>query len=129
MNEPLGNQSVRVIDRYIEGVNTDTNIPRFVNGDPNSNNRISDRFVEDGSYLRIQNVTLGYSLPSSVIDKYDFFSRLRIYATVQNLYTFTNYSGLDPEIGSFSQNALLMGVDNGRYPIPRTIMLGINLDF
>ena len=127
--QPTGNQSPKMLNRYIEGVNTNTDIPRFANGDPNANSRVSSRFVEDGSYLRIQNVTLGYTLPNNVIEKINMFDRLRIYTTVQNLHTFTNYSGLDPEVGAFSQNALLMGVDNGRYPIPRTIMLGVNIDF
>lgn len=127
--QPTGNQSVKMLNRYVEGVNTNTDIPRFANGDPNANSRVSSRFIEDGSYLRIQNVTLGYTLPNDVIERINMFDRLRIYTTVQNLYTFTNYSGLDPEVGAFSQNALLMGIDNGRYPIPRTIMLGFNIDF
>ncbi len=129
MREVRGNQLTTVLNRYIEGVNTDTDIPRYVNGDPNGNSRVSSRFVEDGSYLRIQNITLGYSIPSSVLDKQSAISRLRVYTTIQNLYTFTNYSGLDPEVGAYSQNALLMGVDNGRYPVPRTLMLGLNLAF
>lgn len=129
MREIRGNQLTTVLDRYIEGVNENTNIPRFSSNNANDNSRVSSRFVEDGSYLRIQNVTLGYTLPSSSLGKQNLFSSLRLYATVQNLYTFTDYSGLDPEIGAFSQNALLMGIDNGRYPTPRTIMVGINLDF
>ena len=129
MREIRGNQLTTVLDRYIEGVNENTNIPRFSSNNANDNSRVSSRFVEDGSYLRIQNVTLGYTLPSSSLGKQNLFSNLRLYATVQNLYTFTDYSGLDPEIGAFSQNALLMGIDNGRYPTPRTIMVGINLDF
>ena len=56
-------------------------------------------------------------------------SRVRVYGSVQNLYTFTNYSGYDPEIGSFNQNPLLSGIDNGRYPTPRTFSLGVNVEF
>ncbi len=108
--------------------NTDTNIPRPINSIANPNQEISDRFIEDGSYLRIQNVTLGYTLPSSLLSKVKL-SRLRLYASAQNLYTFTRYSGYDPEIGSFNQNVLLSNVDNGRYPSPRTYSIGINLEF
>src|SRR5690606_28122597 len=64
MRETMGNECVRVLDRYIEGINENTNIPRFVNGEPNDNSRVSSRFVEDGSYLRIQNITLGYTFPA-----------------------------------------------------------------
>lgn len=108
--------------------NPEAIIPRMTLNDPNNNNRMSDRFVEDGSYLRIQNLSLGYTLPASLISKYPI-SRLRVYASVQNLYTFTDYSGLDPEIGAYNQDPLLVGVDNGRYPLPRTYTFGINLSF
>jgi len=89
---------------------------------------ISDRYVEDGSYLRIQNVTFAYSLPSDVISKIKL-SKVRLYTGIQNLYTFTKYSGYDPEVGSLNQDALLTGVDNGRYPSPRTFTLGLNVEF
>ena len=92
------------------------------------NLRVSDRYVEDGSYLRIQNVTLGYSIPTDVISKYNL-SKLRIYASGQNLFTITDYTGYDPEVGAFNQDVLLTGVDNGRYPTPRTITLGLNVEF
>lgn len=126
---PYANQSAVVNNRFIDNVNEDTNVPRFVNGDPNGNSRVSDRFVEDGSYIRLQNVTFGYTMPEEIINKTKFFSRLRLYITGQNLFTITNYSGLDPAVGSFSQDALLTGVDNGRYPIPKIFTFGINLDF
>lgn len=92
------------------------------------NNSVSTRFIEDGSYLRLQNVTLGYSLPTDIISKMKL-SKLRIYASAQNLFTITNYSGYDPEVGSFNQDALITGVDNGRYPTPRLISIGCNLEF
>lgn len=128
MTEPYGNQSVKVADRYRLG-NTDTDMPRYVSGDPNSNARVSDRYVEDGSFLRIQNITLGYTLPKRWLDKTGIISNLRAYATVQNLHTFTHYSGYDPDIGGHSNNALLAGIDNGRYPVPRTYLFGLKLDF
>ena len=128
MREIRGNQLAKVLNRFVEGVNENTNLPRFSSNNANDNSRVSSRFIEDGSYLRIQNITLGYNLPTDILgDK--LFSRFRVYVTAQNVYTFTDYSGYDPEIGAYSQNALLMGVDNGRYPTPRTFMLGINLDF
>ncbi|WP_051234387.1 SusC/RagA family TonB-linked outer membrane protein [Flavobacterium denitrificans] len=121
------NQLVDAMD-YYSSTNTASNNPRPIADSANNNLLISDRYVEDGSYLRIQNVTLGYSLPQDVISKYKI-SRLRLYGSAQNLYTFTNYSGYDPEIGSFNQNVLLSGIDNGRYPIARTFLIGLNLEF
>ncbi|WP_366182880.1 TonB-dependent receptor [Flavobacterium ovatum] len=126
---PYANQSAAVNNRFVAGVNENTNIPRYVNGDPNGNGRVSDRFVEDGSYLRLQNVTLGYTMPDQLVSQTKFFSKVRVYMTGQNLFTITKYSGLDPAVGSFSQDALLSGVDNGRYPVARVFTLGLNLDF
>jgi len=121
------NQLAEAIDFY-SPTNTDASLPRPTNALSHPNNKISDRYVEDGSYLRIQNVTLGYSIPTDVISKLKL-SRLRIYASVQNLYTFTDYSGYDPEVGSFNQDALFMNIDNGRYPTPRTFTMGMNVEF
>lgn len=129
MLELNGNQSTVVKNRFFEGINTDTNVPRFVFGDPNGNAGVSDRFVEDGSYLRIQNITLGYTLPSSLMNKQSLIRKVRIYTTIQNLHTFTSYSGYDPEIGAYNQNSMMMGIDNGRYPVPRTYMVGVNVQF
>jgi TonB-dependent starch-binding outer membrane protein SusC len=78
--------------------------------------------------VRIQNLSIGYTLPTSALSRFTV-SRLRIYATIQNLKTFTNYSGYDPEIGAYNQKALLMNIDNGRYPQPRTYTFGLNLEF
>ncbi|KGO94287.1 SusC/RagA family TonB-linked outer membrane protein [Flavobacterium subsaxonicum] len=108
--------------------NSNTNIPRPVGSTSAPNNFISTRYIEDGSYLRIQNVTLGYSLPADIISKVKL-TRVRIYGSVQNLHTFTKYKGYDPEIGSFNQNQLLTGIDNGRYPTPRTFSVGVNVEF
>lgn len=121
------NQLVDALDYYSD-TNTASNNPRPIADTANNNLLISDRFVEDGSYIRIQNVTLGYSLPSDVISKYSI-TRLRLYGTAQNLLTFTDYSGYDPEIGSFNQNVLLSGIDNGRYPVARTFTIGLNVEF
>ncbi len=108
--------------------NPGTDIPRFATNDVNRNNRMSDRFIEDGSYLRIQNVSLGYTLPSTITRKARI-ERLRVYVNAQNLYTFTNYSGYDPEIGAFNQNARMQNIDMGRYPTPRMFIFGIDVDF
>jgi len=125
-NRTFANQSPSVLD-YWSIDNPNAGSPRLARNDtPNIN--ISDRYVEDGSYLRIQNITLGYNLPSSVTESIGI-SSLKMYVSAQNLYTFTNYSGYDPEVGAFNQNALLLGVDNGRYPSPRTFTFGLNVEF
>ncbi|WP_299059156.1 TonB-dependent receptor [uncultured Polaribacter sp.] len=128
MTLPSNNQVAAVANRY-SAANPNGILPRYINGNPNGNNRISDRFIEDASYLRIQNVSLGCTLPSTFFGKKSFINQLRIYSTVQNLYTFTNYSGFDPEVGSYNQSATLTGVDFARYPVPRTITLGLNVQF
>jgi TonB-dependent starch-binding outer membrane protein SusC len=109
-------------------LNPNTNMPRAIHTDPNNNTRISDRYVEDGSYLRIQNIILGYNLPGEITRRMGV-GNFRVYANIQNLFTFTKYTGFDPEIGAFNQNPLLQGVDNGRYPLPRMFTLGVNVDF
>ena len=113
---------------YWTPTNTNTDIPRPIANSANNNLLISSRYLEDGSYLRIQNLTFGFSLPQDILEKLKI-SRLRVYGSAQNLYTFTNYSGYDPEIGSFNQSPLLTGIDNGRYPSPRTFSIGVNIEF
>ncbi len=101
---------------------TNTNIPRLSASDANNNfGNVSDFYVEDGSFMRVKNVTLGYSLAKRFCEKIGIRS-LRIYADAQNLLTFTKYTGLDPEIG-INQN----GVDLGLYPQSRVILFGLNL--
>jgi len=119
------NQSPAVLD-YWSIDNPNATAPRLARNDT-PNILISDRYITDGSYLRIQNLTLGYTLPSNY-SKQIGISKLKIYGSVQNLYTITNYSGYDPEVGTYNQNALLMGIDNGRYPSPRTFTLGLNVE-
>lgn len=93
-----------------------------------SNHRFSDRFVEDGSYLRIQNISLSYNLPQQWISGIGL-ENVKVYTNLQNLYTFTKYSGYDPEIGSMNQDALMTGIDNARYPLPRIYTFGLNVTF
>ncbi|MEQ9440910.1 MAG: TonB-dependent receptor [Cyclobacteriaceae bacterium] len=133
----LFNGGTDILDRWTPQ-NTDTNIPRAVNSDPNNNARLSTRYIEDGSYFRIKNLTIGYSLPESVLGSLGngFLSNVRIYVSSQNLLTLTNYSGYDPEIGARSVNnndaelrRLASGVDYGQYPQPRTFIGGIQIGF
>jgi TonB-linked SusC/RagA family outer membrane protein len=105
--------------------NPNTTIPglRNTNGS-NQNQRFSDRFVEDGSFIRCKNITLGYTFPKELLNKIHL-DNLRVYANVTNAFLITKYKGMDPEIGSW--NPLLAGIDNGFYPQARTITLGLNL--
>nr|WP_294894431.1 TonB-dependent receptor [uncultured Pedobacter sp.] len=107
--------------------NPNSNNPAPRDGD-NLNLLNSDRFLESGSYLRIQNVNLGYNIPAKLLTKVKL-NALKVYVSAQNLYVFTPYTGLDPEIGSISQNVFLSNIDIGRYPSPRTITFGINASF
>lgn len=113
------NQTARTLQRW-EGEGTSNYMPRAIYGDPNQNARVSNRFIEDGSYLRIKNLTLGYTLPHQFIQR-AHFSSIRIYASCQNLATFTKYTGFDPEVGA-------NGVDYSLYPETRIFSVGINLN-
>ncbi len=105
--------------------NTNTNMPRAVLGDPNRNNRASTRFLENGDYLRIKTIQVGYSLPQDVLDDI-FLDKLRIFITGQDLFTFTNYDGLDPEVGG---DILSRGIDINLYPKYKSVILGVQLQF
>lgn len=105
--------------------NTDTNIPRAILNDPNRNNRASTRFLEDGDYLRVKTLQIGYTLPESLTKK-GFINNVRIYVTGQNLFTITNYSGLDPEVGG---DILSRGIDRNLYPKYKSFIAGIQLNF
>ena len=89
---------------------------------------VSDRYIEDGSYLRLKNLTLGYSLPVKTSAK-SALSRARLFLTAQNLLTLTPYSGYDPEVSSYEQNNLLQGIDYGAYPSSKTFLIGVELSF
>ena len=95
--------------------------------DMNQNSRSSSRFVEDGSYLRVKNISLGYTVPKPWLQKYLRIDYLQIYASVQNLYTFTKYKGFDPEVGSY--DIRMYGIDNARYPSARTFTFGLRTNF
>lgn len=126
------NLDERMLGRWTgPGSTNDANLPRMNNNDA-SNMRISDRFIEDGSFLRVKTLQLGYSLGSSLLE-WAHIKKFRVYAGVENLFTFTKYSGLDPEVGlgeargETKNTSLTMGVDRGTYPQARTILVGMNL--
>ncbi|MBN1952501.1 MAG: TonB-dependent receptor [Bacteroidales bacterium] len=112
--------------------NLDTDLPRMTLTDFNNNTRLSDRYVEDASFLKLQTVSIGYNLPQGILDLLKMQS-LRIYLTGTNLYTFTAYTGYEPEHGALfnseNNNGLLNGIDLGNYPIPRSVIAGINAKF
>jgi len=120
------NRPVSVLNRWT-GPGTSNSEPRVNLLDPNQNARVSDRFVEDGAYLRLKNVQLGYALPKSVLKKMKF-EKFRLYVSAQNLFTFTRYTGMDPEIGAYG-GALNAGVDRGFYPQARVLLGGVNVTF
>jgi hypothetical protein len=120
------NQLTTVMDRYTAAT-PNGKLPRY-NQWNNNNLKISDRFVEDGSYLRIQNVTLAYNVPLKWAGKAKM-SMARLYISAQNLHTFTKYSGYDPELGSYNGDVTLMNVDYGHYPNPRSFTIGANIEF
>lgn len=121
LRDPNGSDS-DVENVYV--TNPNTTIVGLKNNDSNRNNRFSDKYVEDGSFIRCKNITLGYRFPEKLIQKIHM-SSLRVYANVTNAFLITKYKGLDPEVGSW--NPLQAGVDNGFYPQPRIFTLGVNL--
>lgn len=121
------NASADVLDRW-QSPGDITRIPRAVFGDPNQNSRISDRFIEDGSFLRLRTVTLNYRLPESVLSRLPI-KQLNVYVSGQNLWTLTNYSGYDPEVNRDGGSAISQGIDYGTYPQSKTLTGGIQVDF
>ena len=105
--------------------NTRTDIPRAVLGDPNQNTRESDRFLENGNFVRLRQLQLGYSLPKTLAKKL-FLEKCRLYVSGENLFTITKYSGIDPE---FSSSILDTGVDSFVYPFTRSYVVGLQVTF
>ena len=130
----VGNNSGTVWNWYDDIDNVQvlnpTGLPAVRLNDPNNNRRISDRYVEDGSYLRVKNITLGYTVPKKWL-KYVGLDNARVYCNIQNLFTITNYSGYDPEVGASTAdtNGYVYGLDNGRYPSPTVYSFGLNVSF
>ncbi len=131
-NIPRGNRRDDAINRWT-GPGTSNSFPRLTTG-ATDNNLFSDFFVEDGDYLRIRNIQLGYTLPAKVAEKIKA-SRVRFYATVNNVFTFTDYEGFDPSANRGFDDTSQFGSalngtnDQGFYPLARTYMLGFNLTF
>ncbi|MCC8119591.1 MAG: TonB-dependent receptor [Bacteroidales bacterium] len=106
-----------------------TTMPAVQRSDANNNySRISDLFVEDASYIRLQNISLGYTFPKKWLRKI-YLENLRVYFSAQNVHTWTKYKGLDPEVGAMYGDALMTGIDYGRYPSPRIYTFGLNVSF
>jgi TonB-linked SusC/RagA family outer membrane protein len=126
----LFNSGTAVLDRAIATGGTVTNpsasVPRAL-GAPINWNSASQRYVEDGSYARLKNVTVGYTFSSNEFQKY--ISKVRFYLSAQNLVTLTKYSGLDPEIASVDANGNSAGIDTGRYPQPKSVIFGLEVTF
>ncbi|MFY0480969.1 SusC/RagA family TonB-linked outer membrane protein [Flavobacterium sp. PLA-1-15] len=123
-NVALGNRLNYTLERWT-GEGTSNSVPRVTTG-ATANNNFSDYFVEDASFLRIQNIQLGYTLDNKIFGKTGI-TRARIYTAVNNLYTFTKYKGYDP--GASNGAPIGGGIDYGFYPIPRTFILGANINF
>ena len=114
------NQLTSTLDRWRPDFHS-TTMPRAVFSDPNKNNRVSDRFLEKGDYLRLKSITIGYTLPKHLTSKARM-EEVRFSVSGQNLYTLTNYTGLDPEVGG-------SGIDSNVYPLTRNFTFGINITF
>jgi TonB-linked SusC/RagA family outer membrane protein len=120
-----GNYTVESYENYWRGEGTSNTFPRPIIGDPNNNNRVSDRWIQDGSFLRVQNIQLGYTFTP---DRFSFLpdiNNLYLFVSVQNLYTFTKYKGFDPDV--LNDGMFFRGQDYGSYPSPRTILMGAKL--
>ncbi|GAA4142248.1 TonB-dependent receptor [Flavobacterium chungbukense] len=137
LKSALGYAQLELIDpngpndyRNVQIVGGDPYMPRIgaSSASSASNYRLSNRFVEDGSFVRLKNISIGYNLPKDLYSKYGI-SNIKVYSNMQNVLTFTKYKGYDPEVGAINQNQLLNGIDNGRYPSPMVTTLGLTVNF
>ena len=130
------NAGTRVLDAWTP-TNTNTDVPRAISSDPNQNARTSTRFLEDGSYLRLKNVSLSYNIPEKSLQSITkgAVSNIRIYIAAQNILTITKYTGYDPEVGNRApgtnsgQSNLTNGIDYAEYPQPKAFQIGIQATF
>lgn len=120
-----GNYSTEVYNKYWRGEGSTNQYPRPTISDPNLNNRMSKRWIQDGSYLKIQNLELGYNFSAGILQHIKGVDNFRIYFSIQNLITFTKYGGYDPDVNN--DGMLYRGQDYGSYPSPRTFMIGAKL--
>ena len=121
------NQTTAILDRWQEPGDI-TDVPRATNADPNENNRVSSRFVEDGSYLKIKSIKLRYHFGHKRKQKLKL-NELSFYIMAQNLYTFTNYSGPDPEVNYAGEDVIRSGVEFFTYPPAKTYSVGLSIKF
>lgn len=119
------NRTTDILERWT-GEGTSNTLPRFTWLDTNNNYRVSDLYIEDGSYVRLKNIQIGYTLPSSFLQRIRS-NNWRIYISAENVFTLTRYSGADPEIGAMS--SFDIGIDRGIYPQSRTFRLGTSISF
>lgn len=136
------NGTVDVMDRWT-GEGSSTSMPRAISTDPNDNGRFSDRWVENAGYLRLKTLQIGYTLPENLLSSLGTINNVRIYVSATNLLTFTDYSGLDPEVMTYRSNGSQIGqdvsvgnppeggsgTDEGSIPIPKVFRVGVNLSF
>ncbi|OQP39939.1 SusC/RagA family TonB-linked outer membrane protein [Niastella yeongjuensis] len=125
----LFGSGTEVLNAWTPG-NTGTNVPRAISGDPNQNVRPSTRWIENGSYLRLKNIMIGYTVPAGFLQSFTkgTVSSFRLYVSSQNLFTITKYKGWDPEIGS-KNTTLTNGIDYGQYPVARSFQFGLQVGF
>lgn len=125
-SSPLNNYTTDILKRWT-GEGSSNKYPRLASSSNSNWNRISSLYVEDGDYFKVQNITLGYDI-AKAFKKFPL-KTCRVYVTGQNLFTFTSYSGMDPEIGYGGGSGWAQGIDLGYYPSARTILFGVNLKF
>lgn len=121
----LGTNGSAVLANHWSATNTTTDVPRASSSPVGV---ITERFIEDGSFLRLKTITLGYTLPKSISSKIGT-KNIKLYVTAENLFTWTKYSGYDPEISTYGQNNLYPGIDFGAYPSSKTFITGLNVTF
>lgn len=120
-----GNYSLESYENYWRGEGTTNVYPRPSYLDRNTNNRVSQRFIEDGSYLRLQTLQLGYTFPGNIVNKVPGLNGLRVYFSGQNLLTLTKYTGFDPDINN--EGLFMRAEDGGSYPSPRSLIVGVKV--
>lgn len=125
-SSPLNNYTTDILKRWT-GEGSSNKYPRLASSSNSNWNRISSLYIEDGDYFKVQNITLGYDI-AKAFKKFPL-KTCRVYVTGQNLFTFTSYSGMDPEIGYGGGSGWAQGIDLGYYPSARTILFGVNLKF
>lgn len=121
------NYTTEIFGRW-HGEGTSDRLPRLSSSSHRNTNFVSDIYVHDADYVRVNNLTVGYNF-SNLLQDFNWVNGAKVYVSVNNLYTFTEYSGMDPEVSFGHDAAWASGIDLGLYPLPRTVMFGVNLTF